>query len=680
MLAADDIVVGLVSNAIVLTLDSAGVQITDLHTSYNAASSLLTITAARSGGTISTSGVIPGVAASGNTITVNLATITNFAGISVAGGVGVDAVTIGAGGVNLSAVTKGLANQEFSITTGAGLTDTITVANAISSKGAGAVSLTTLGTGLGKGIQLAASVTSPLGAETFAGAVYVPQNVLLKAGGNIVFSSTIDGASRLTLSSGAAITMAGAVGGTTPLKGITLAAAKSVAVNGAVTLDGTGTAAGTSGLVIAANVNNVVFSPASKVNARTISGFSGSGIQFLGGSTGSRITNVTSTGNGVGLQVGPGSYTGTVISGNTFSSNAGNGVTLNSAKGIMIGGGAAGAGNALIFNGGYGFGASGTSTGSVVDGNQISNNVLGSVAGLAVGNWFIGISAAPGLTVRVGTIGQAAFQAGALGQYSFGMTIDVNGVSIGSTGVLKSSQSLIGINATVQSQRTEFRQIGSVIYTNAQRLGATGLPWVSLNSASQPAFVAVSSLVSGLTPTNTLKAVQFPISSQFVGTDAFGRRYQATIGTSTFAALLPLSNLTELATKAVFGNSAVPVDVWLNAAGYLQQLRQGGLRRRAGRGTDRRRRLDFGSAIVCQWCGGRHGRGHGWQGRHHLRQWRRGRRGCRGRQRRLDRQRRCRRRGRPELGRWQWRQWRPAVRQRRRGRFRPDRRDWSDRQ
>jgi hypothetical protein len=354
--------------------------------------------------------------------------------------------------------------------------------------------------------------------------VTIQQNTSLAAGGNITFSSTIDGASRLTLSSGGAVTLAGDVGSVTPLKGITLTAAKSVAVNGAVALDGTGTAAGTSGLVIGANVNGVVFSPATKLNGRTISGFSGAGIQFTGGSTGSRITNLTSSGNGVGLRVGPGAYAGTVISGNTFTTNVGNGVTLNAARGLTLGGAAPGAGNAIIFNGAYGLQAFGTSTGSIVDGNQISNNVLGNVAGLSVRNWFTLIAAAPGLTMRQSAIGQAASMAGQLGLYAFSMAIDVNGVSLGSTGSLNSSQRLTGINAQVQSQSTEFRQIGGITYVNAQRLGATGgLPWVSLASTAGPAATAVNSLVSGLTPTSTLNAVQFPISSQLVGTDAFGK-------------------------------------------------------------------------------------------------------------------------------------------------------------
>ena len=80
--AADDITVSVVSSAIVLTLDPAGVKITDLHTSYSASANSLTITAATKSGTISTAGAIPGVTvnSAADTITVNLGTVKGFAG------------------------------------------------------------------------------------------------------------------------------------------------------------------------------------------------------------------------------------------------------------------------------------------------------------------------------------------------------------------------------------------------------------------------------------------------------------------------------------------------------------------------------------------------------------------------------------------------------------------------
>ncbi len=49
MLAANDVLVGLVGNRVVLTLDPAGAAITNLATSYDASAARLTITAATAG-------------------------------------------------------------------------------------------------------------------------------------------------------------------------------------------------------------------------------------------------------------------------------------------------------------------------------------------------------------------------------------------------------------------------------------------------------------------------------------------------------------------------------------------------------------------------------------------------------------------------------------------------------
>ena len=89
MLAADDIVVSLVGNQLVLTLDPAGTAITNLSTSYASKAGVLMITAA-SGGTLSAAAAIPGVTIdpATDTIAVNLKTVTKFAGISVVGDTG----------------------------------------------------------------------------------------------------------------------------------------------------------------------------------------------------------------------------------------------------------------------------------------------------------------------------------------------------------------------------------------------------------------------------------------------------------------------------------------------------------------------------------------------------------------------------------------------------------------
>jgi len=159
MLAADDIVVSLVGNQVVLTLDPAGTEVTNLSTTYAPRAGMLRINAA-SAGTLSSAAPIPGITIdpATDTIAVNLKTIPTFAGISVVGDVGTDSVTIGPGGVNLAAVTRGAAAQGLNIDTGAGVSDTIVVANAVSTKGRGDISFTTKGQPTKQGILLAAIV------------------------------------------------------------------------------------------------------------------------------------------------------------------------------------------------------------------------------------------------------------------------------------------------------------------------------------------------------------------------------------------------------------------------------------------------------------------------------------------------------------------------------------------
>ncbi|MCX7429647.1 MAG: hypothetical protein NTY17_01335 [Planctomycetia bacterium] len=226
------------------------------------------------------------------------------------------------------------------------------------------------------GIQLSASTRAPLGSQAFAGAVSLQGDVELRAGGAISFSSTVDGANRLSLSAGGAITFAGDVGSNAPLKGLTLVKASRVTVSQGLALDGSGTAVGTSGLVIGANVHNVVFSTKTPdTSGRTVSGFSDAGILFLGGSQGSRIIGVTSTGNGVGIKLGRGNYAGTVIASNVFNENIGAGVSLVGARGVRIGV------NGIVSNGTFGITAVGLCQGSVVvsSGGVGDSNPLGQI-------------------------------------------------------------------------------------------------------------------------------------------------------------------------------------------------------------------------------------------------------------------------------------------------------------
>ncbi|MCE9631231.1 MAG: lipocalin family protein [Planctomycetia bacterium] len=552
MLAADDVLVGFVGNRVMLTLDSEGAAITNLATAYDAAAKRLTITAATAG-TLSMAAPVNGIFVDdvADTITVDLKKITKFAGLSILGGVGTDTVTIGRGGVNLAAVGRGAAAQGFTIDTGLGAGDAIVVGGQITTKGAGAVSLSTKGEAVARGILLAAGVTTPGGSQTFAGPVTLLNGVALQAGGGISFSSTIDGFGRLRLSAARAITMAGDIGSRLPLQGITVAQASRVLVGAGLVLDGSGTAAGESGFVIGGNVRNVVFSSVPAI--RTIGGFGGAGLRFVGGSTGSRITGVTSTGNGIGVQIGPGAYTGTWITGSSFSGNSGNGVSLQAARGVRIGALAAGAGNSIVSNGGYGITASGVCAGSSIVGNEIGDNAFGQVenylASTLSGNQLI--QNGTGLVLQLTDVGRAAYRAQKARRYSFDVSVEAFVVSARSTGWLDTRTAVLDIDASV----------GFMVPP----------PGLVIPPAMQRMMLGENRLATSLTPFKTLPGIEFAKSVQYVGSDSYGRHYRAVVGLSTFAGMIPLADL-QAAPSIGRDGIPVPVDVWVNAQGNVSRI------------------------------------------------------------------------------------------------------------
>ena len=576
MLAANDIVVSVVDDRVVLTLDTAGATISDLSTAF--AANALTISAVTAGGTITTDGPTPGVTVRPGTITVDLVRFPAFAGVSVVGGAGPDRITIGTGGFNLRPVTGGAANQGLSILTGEGDGDAIMISHPIIARGTGAVLLTTQGEGEDNGIVFGADVTTPRGRQAFTGPVTLTADTRLVAGGDIAFADTIDGAGRLTLSSGRAITFSDRVGGETPLQGLTLERGSRVVFNAGFVLDGSTRPASANGLVIGRGADNVVL--AGPTNSR-VSGFGGAGIRFVGGSLNSRIASVTSTDNGTGLWFGSGTYRGTVIEGSSFSENRADGIWLAGATNLTIGG--LGDPNTIAFNGGHGIGAAGWSGGSLVRAtNQIADNARGNVRDLALGGAVGLVTSAPGMRVRLTPLGLAALRVRNAVRYAFDVRFDIGGVTVGSVGAIDAQRRVSDVDASVSRvgtdgqrrlEATEFRQFGAVTYVNAfPLLGPDASPsWVMLAGAA-PAVVATNSLVTGLTPARTLAALEFPASAQLAGADAFGNRYQATIGRSTLAALVPLSKLTELATTPTFGNDAVPVDVWLDRLGRISRF------------------------------------------------------------------------------------------------------------
>jgi hypothetical protein len=273
----------------------------------------------------------------------------------------------------------------------AGVADAIVVQNPIIAKGAGTVALTTSATSSLAGIRLSgAAVTTSAGAQTYGGPVVLAANTSLASGsgGDITFSGRLDGPQTLAVSAGGRVGFAAAVGGVTPLRGVTISRASGVAVADAFALNGAGGQTKANGLTIAAGVNNVVFSSGYTGGGRTFSGFGGSGIRLAGSSASSRFSGITSTKNGTGLRVDAGTYTDTTITGSSFSGNTTAGISLANARGVAVG--TTLAGNSLSGNGSWGLRATGNLTGTQVQNNTIEGNAkygvfLQAAAGLQLG-------------------------------------------------------------------------------------------------------------------------------------------------------------------------------------------------------------------------------------------------------------------------------------------------------
>lgn len=191
LLAFDAIDVSFQGNRVQLATIVPSLEIADLHTAYNAASGLLTITAVNPGLIATTTpGITINEAAA--EILVDMKAFPTFAGITVRAGTGLNTIRVGGAGINLSAVTRGAAAQGLTIDTSPGASSAIAVAGPVTTKGAGGVILTATKIGPFGGIVLAgeARVTTPAGSQKYEGHVSLQANpgiaspLALTAGGD----------------------------------------------------------------------------------------------------------------------------------------------------------------------------------------------------------------------------------------------------------------------------------------------------------------------------------------------------------------------------------------------------------------------------------------------------------------------------------------------------------------
>ncbi|MFM7136941.1 MAG: beta strand repeat-containing protein [Planctomycetota bacterium] len=380
-------VVSMEDDRLLLRLAGSGTTIHNLSTQYLPATRRLVLTVAADrplsgGGT----GLVVNPRA--GTVTVNLAQLPQFSGIVVVGTGATDRITLGPQGVNLAALTAGAAGQGFAISTGMGA-DLVTVGTPVRTKGADGGFIVSA-----SAINLWAAINTGLGLQRYLGQTRLVGDTSLTAG-SITFDTKVDGARRLTLNASGRITFGDSIGGATPLKGITIQRAQSVESYGGLRLDGRGLGPTANGLVIGRGVGNVMIATDDpSLRPCSIRGFGGSGILFQGGSSGTAIGRVTLAGNGQGITILPGDYTGTAVVANTIVGSKRAGIGLDGAVNVTIGGGAAGLGN-LIQGGavprlsGKGIVAKGVLTGTRVIGNTIERNnggiVMQDARGLTVG-------------------------------------------------------------------------------------------------------------------------------------------------------------------------------------------------------------------------------------------------------------------------------------------------------
>jgi len=144
----------------------------------------------------------------------------------------------------------------------------------------------------------AGSITTVSGGQTYTGAVTLASNTsLASTGGDLVFSNTIDGAMALTLNAGGAVSVTGAVGGSTALTALIVAGSTGSTFQGDVSVgtltltNTTGTIAvdgklvATVGMSAAANNFSIALNQGAGAQATTVAGatiLSNSGALMLG--------------------------------------------------------------------------------------------------------------------------------------------------------------------------------------------------------------------------------------------------------------------------------------------------------------------------------------------------------------------------------------------------------------
>ncbi len=126
------------------------------------------------------------------------------------------------------------------------------------------------------------------------------------------------------------------------------------------------------------------------------------------------------------------------------------------------------------------------------------------------------------------------------------------------------------IKSTVGDDKTRFKRNRSLTYTKARPLGASGKKWVEADSKDRDAAdvsVALNSLTTGLSARNTLTALKQAFDWRLVSTDGDLKKYVAYVDQSTWASMLPLSDLAAADNGGLpSGEGAEPIAVEVGSA------------------------------------------------------------------------------------------------------------------
>jgi parallel beta-helix repeat protein len=299
----------------------------------------------------------------------------------------------------------------------------------------------------------------------------------------------------------------------------------------AITLDGASTLAA-DGLTVGAGANSVVLNGLNL----TLKNFD-SGLKFLGGSTGSTIKGLTISGNANGIELVGGSFSGTVISGNTITLNDQNGiVAAGGVTSLTIGGTTGSAANAISFNGSSGVAvAPGTYTNTKITGNVISSNARsgifgnGGAAGLTIG----GTATGAGNTIISNNEDGVFFDAGTYtGTVIQGNTISSNGgagVLLGTSGGGLTGLTLGGATAaavnTISFNRESGVEVSQGTFTSTVIQGNT----IASNAAYGIQLSPGGQTLAGLTIGGSATGQGNTISSNALdGIGVFGGTYTGT--------------------------------------------------------------------------------------------------------------------------------------------------------